>query len=197
MLQTENTKGPSMPATNRSRGRRSNRTASTRSRSPARPRKPDAIRMLKDDHQRVKKLFDQFERTRGDARKERLAETICEELKLHAKLEEELFYPAVREAIDDADLMDEAEVEHGSAKTLIRQIEASSASAEKFDAMVVVLGEYIKHHVKEEEGEMFKQARRSGVDLAALGEEMQKRKRELTGEKGPIGSFVAAVTGGR
>jgi hypothetical protein len=150
--------------------------------------------MLKEDHQRVTELFDQFERARGDGRKERLAKTICEELKLHARLEEELFYPAVRDAIDDADLMDEAEVEHGSAKALIRQIEASSASGDKFDALVTVLGEYIKHHVKEEEGDMFKQVRQSDLDLAVLGEEMQKRKRELTA-RGPIESLVAAVAG--
>jgi hypothetical protein len=152
--------------------------------------------MLKEDHQRVTAMFDRFERSRG-AGKERLAKTICDELKVHAKLEEEIFYPAVREAIDDAELMDEAEVEHASAKALIGQIEASSASSDKFAAMVVVLGEYIKHHVKEEEGDMFKQVRRSGLDLAALGEEMQARKRELTAERGPVGALVAAVTAGR
>lgn len=152
--------------------------------------------MLKEDHKRVTELFDRFERARGDAQKERLAETICEELKVHAQLEEELFYPAVREAIDDSALMNEAEVEHGSAKTLIRQIETSSAADDKFDAMVVVLGEYIRHHVKEEEGDMFKQVRRSGIDLAGLGAEMQKRKRELKVQKGPIDSLVAAVMGG-
>jgi hemerythrin-like domain-containing protein len=152
--------------------------------------------MLKDDHRKVEEMFDRFERTRGNGQKERLASTICEELKVHAKLEEELFYPAVREAIDDAEMMDEAEIEHGSAKDLIRQIEGSTPSDDKFDALVKVLGEYIKHHVKEEEGEMFKQVRQSDLDLEALGEQMQARKRELAGdERGAMGSLLAAATG--
>jgi hemerythrin-like domain-containing protein len=139
--------------------------------------------MLKEDHQRVKDMFDRFERAQSST-KEGLARTICEELKAHAQLEEELFYPAVREAIDDEDLMEEAEVEHDTAKYLIAKIEDASPSDESFDACVKVLGEYIKHHVKEEEGEMFKKVRRSRLDTAALGEQMAERKAALTGESG-------------
>jgi hemerythrin superfamily protein len=153
--------------------------------------------MLKDDHQHVRQLFDRFERTRGDAQKERLATTICNELKVHAQLEEELFYPAVRQAISESDLMNEAEVEHSSAKDLIGQIEGCSPSDERYDALVTVLGEYIKHHVKEEEGEMFKKVRQSELDLAALGQEMQERKQALMGEKKGEGRGIASMIFGR
>ena len=164
-----------------------------RSQSPKRAsaRKPDAIRMLKDDHKRVQALFERFERTRGETQKEKVAETICNELKVHAQLEEELFYPAARKAISDPDLMNEAEIEHQSAKALIAQIEGSSPANEKYDALVTVLGEYIRHHVKEEEGEMFKKVRQSELDLADLGERMQARKRSLLG--GPASRAVGRL----
>jgi len=153
--------------------------------------------MLKDDHQRVARLFERFERTRGETQKERLANTICDELKIHAQLEEELFYPAARQAIAEQDLLNEAEVEHASAKDLIAQIEGSFPADERYDALVTVLGEYIKHHVKEEEQEMFKKVRQSDLDLAALGEEMQKRKRALgeKGDGGGLGSLLFGRTG--
>jgi hypothetical protein len=130
-------------------------------------------------------MFDRFENVSGSDRKERLAEQICSELEVHAQLEEEIFYPAVRAAIDADDLMDEATVEHQSAKELIAQIRAMSPDDELYDAKVTVLGEYVKHHVKEEQGEMFPQARRSGVDLKQLAEQMRERKGELT-KGGPI-----------
>ena len=174
---------------NRSRARA--RRAPRAQRAP-RTRKPEAIGMLKEDHRRVEALFTKFERTKGDSQKERIASSICEELKLHAQLEEELFYPAAREATSAEDLMNEAEVEHATAKDLIRQIEGSSPSDERYDALVTVLGEYIRHHVKEEEGEMFRKVRASGLDLQELGERMQARKRELAkNEKG----FLTAILG--
>jgi hypothetical protein len=163
-----------------SRSRSSASRGSSRRSGSSRSGKADALKMLKEDHQRVKEMFDRFERSSGSA-KERIARTICEELKVHAQLEEDLFYPAVREAIDDEDLMNEAEVEHGSAKDLIAQIEESDPSDDRFDALVKVLGEYIKHHVKEEEGEMFKEVKRSELDTAELGEQMQEHKRQLVG----------------
>ena len=170
--------------------RRTTRRSSSRS---------DAISLLKDDHQRVRSMFERFERTRGDAQKERLAGQICDELKVHAQIEEEIFYPAVREAIEDDDLMNEAQVEHQSAKELIAQIESSSPSDERYDALVKVLGEYVLHHVKEEEREMFKQARGADLDLADLGEQLKERKRVLqsgsTGER--IAGRIASAMGSR
>jgi len=178
MARTHNTR--SIHTSRSARSGSTRKTTSKRSPSPG-SRKADAIRMLKEDHQRVGELFDRFEGTRGRAQKERIAAKICEELKVHAQVEEEIFYRAAREAIDDEALMNEAEVEHASAKDLIRQIEKSSSEDDpRYDALVKVLGEYIKHHVKEEEGEMFKQVRASEIDLVALGEQMQQRKRELS-----------------
>ena len=179
-------------ATAASRSRKSSRSRATarrsgdgrRSSASGRGQRSDALQLLKQDHARVKEMFDRFERSNGAA-KERLAQTICEELTLHAQLEEDVFYPAVREAIDDDEIMNEAEIEHGSAKDLIAQIERTSPDDERFDALVKVLGEYIKHHVREEEGEMFKQVRRSKLDTAALGEQMQEHKRSLAGDQEP------------
>lgn len=169
--------------TRKSSSRKKSTRRSPRSRSSRRAaaRKPDAIRMLKEDHQRVSALFERFERARGEDQKQKLAETICSELEVHARIEEEIFYPAVREAIDDDDLMNEAEVEHASAKDLIEQIEATSASDDKYDALVTVLGEYVKHHVKEEEQQMFKKARQAELDLAGLAQRLQERKESLQG----------------
>src|SRR5687767_425922 len=139
----------------------------------------DAITLLRTDHRNVQEMFDQFEKTRSGDRKKSLAEKICQELTVHAQIEEEIFYPAAREALREEDLIDEATVEHQSAKDLIAQIEGSSAGSELFDAKVKVLGEYIKHHVKEEQNEMFAQIRKTKLDLKALGEQMQARKMEL------------------
>ena len=176
----------------RKRSSRAPRKAASRRPATRASGKPDALRMLKEDHQRVQALFARFERTRGEAAKQRLAETICQELTLHARLEEEIFYPATRKAIRDDDLMNEAEVEHASAKDLIVQIEASSASDPRYDALVTVLGEYVKHHVKEEETEMFKKVREAGLDLRALGEAMQERKRALGGAEGQAKGTLAS-----
>jgi hemerythrin-like domain-containing protein len=142
-------------------------------------RPQDAIALLKADHANVQAMFERFEKTRQETTKQELARRICDELTVHATIEEEIFYPEVREEIGDEDLMDEATVEHASAKDLIAQIRRMKAGDELFDAKVTVLGEYIKHHVKEEHTEMFPKARKSGVDLKELGARLADRKHQL------------------
>lgn len=141
----------------------------------------DATKLLAEDHRRVEALFEKYQKARGDGSKEKLAREICTELKIHAAIEEEIFYPALRGKIDDADL-DEAYVEHDGAKVLINDIEAGGPDDDFYDAKVKVLQEEIEHHVREEEkmhGNIFQQARAADVDLMALGEEMAARKAEL------------------
>jgi hemerythrin superfamily protein len=141
----------------------------------------DATHILAADHRAVEGLFEEFEKATSSDRKAKLAAQICTELKIHAQIEEEVFYPALRGKIDD-DLLNEAYVEHDGAKVLINDLEASGPDDEFFDAKVTVLSEEIKHHVKEEEKQqdnMFQQARAADVDLEALGEQMLARKDEL------------------
>ena len=143
--------------------------------------KQNAIQLLSADHREVEELFEQFEKADDDGKKEEIARRICTELKVHAMIEEELFYPALRGKISDDDL-DEATVEHDGAKVLINDIEAGSPADDFYDAKVKVLQEQIEHHVKEEEREsdnIFFQARKTDVDLDALGEQMLARKMEL------------------
>ena len=148
----------------------------------------DAIEQLESDHQEVKALFDEYnelvDSDGSDGDKQAVAQEICAKLTAHALVEEELFYPAARDALDEPDLINEATVEHASAKDLIAQIEASDPSDEMFDAKVKVLGEYIEHHVREEEGEMFPKVRKTDMDLDDLGAEMFSRKEELLAELG-------------
>lgn len=142
----------------------------------------DAIALLVADHRDVAEMFKKFEEMgdRAKVSKKKLADQICEALVLHTTIEEEIFYPAVREASKDLeDVVDEAVVEHASAKDLIAQIQEMDPDDELYDAKVKVLGEQIEHHVEEEEKEMFPQVKKSGLDLAALGEEMKARKDEL------------------
>ncbi|MCR6646106.1 MAG: hemerythrin domain-containing protein [Terricaulis sp.] len=142
---------------------------------------PNAIRLLKNDHREVEDWSDAFEETSNGPRKQKLARQICTALTIHTKIEEEIFYPACREAGVEDDLMDEAVVEHGAAKKLIAEIEAGKPGDEHWDAKVKVLGEMIQHHVKEEEqmGGIFSKARRAGLDLEELGQKMQARKDAL------------------
>ena len=154
------------------------------SRSASSRRAPDAVALLKADHQVVQKLFDQFEKTRSEDRKGAIAGQICRELTVHAQIEEEIFYPAAREVLRDEDLIDEATVEHQSAKDLIRQIEGGKPGDGLFDAKVKVLGEYIRHHVKEEQNEMFPKIRKTKLDLKLVGEQLQARKLELVERAG-------------
>ncbi len=146
----------------------------------------DAIDLLKQDHDKVEKSFKEFEKL--DPEEESTLELVketCEDLKVHTTLEEEIFYPAAREAIDDEDLLNEAAVEHETAKMLIEQLENMEADDPNYRATFTVLGEYVRHHVKEEEGELFPAVKKSGLDLAALGEQMRARKQELTGRMEP------------
>lgn len=141
----------------------------------------DATHILAKDHRLVEGLFEQFEAAKRGDQKAKLASQICTELKIHAQVEEEVFYPALKGKIDD-DLLKEAYVEHDGAKVLINDIEASGPDDEFFEAKVKVLSEEIKHHVKEEEKQhdnMFKQARAADVDLDTLGERILARKEEL------------------
>jgi hypothetical protein len=141
----------------------------------------DAISLLKVDHRQVKGWFSAFEKARSESRKQDLANKICAALKVHTRIEEEIFYPAFLEHAQEEDIHHEAVVEHDGAKKLIAEIEAAGPTDEYFDAKVTVLSEMIKHHVKEEEqpGGMFAKARKSDMDLAELGKQLAARKREL------------------
>jgi len=148
----------------------------------------DACTFLDNDHKAVKKLFKAYEelmesKARSTAQKKlELAREICQELTVHATIEEEIFYPALRAVLKETDLLAEAEVEHAGAKDLIAQIEAAQEANEMFDAKVTVLGEYIDHHVKEERNEIFPKARAiKKLDLVAMRDELEARKEALMG----------------
>ena len=146
--------------------------------------KQDALKLLAQDHREVEALFEKFEKAKDDDKKEQIARQICTELKVHAMIEEEIFYPALEGKIDEDDLK-EAYVEHDGAKVLINDIEAGSRESEFYDAKVKVLQEEIEHHVKEEERRLdvlFTHARKADLDMDVLGEEMAVRKAELTPE---------------
>lgn len=144
---------------------------------------PDAIALLTGDHRRVRQLFDEYEEIAGQAEQEdlqsELAEQICFELSVHALVEQEIFYPAVRAAIDDDELIDEAEAEHASVKDLIGQLEDMQAGEARFDALVKVLSEQVEHHVSEEEGGMFAKVRHARLDLDGLGRQIGVRRQEI------------------
>ena len=143
--------------------------------------KPDAVAQLKADHRKVEDLFAKFEAAKGDGRRKALAEQICMELTIHTRIEEDIFYPACKGAVED-DLLQEAYVEHDAAKVLIAEIEAGGPDDEFYNAKVKVLSEMIEHHVEEEERRvegMFSQARKAGLDMDALGDRMAAEKAEL------------------
>ena len=146
--------------------------------------KMDAIALLKKDHRAVEDLFADFEKSSGDGRKQKLAEQICLELSVHAQIEEEIFYPACEGKVEE-DLLKESYVEHDGAKVLIAEILGGGASDEFYDSKVKVLSEEIEHHVQEEERRMeglFAQARKAGLDMNALGEQLAARKQQLTSD---------------
>jgi hemerythrin-like domain-containing protein len=151
----------------------------------------DACDLLDADHKKVQKMFKEYEeltgsRARSAAQKKMdLAHQICLELTVHTQIEDEIFYPACREAIKDTDILDEATVEHQSARELIEQIEQAAEADDMFDAKVKVLGEYVNHHIKEERNELFPKARSARkLDLVALRDELEARKEELMEEMG-------------
>lgn len=139
----------------------------------------NALTMLKKDHDKVKGLFEKFEKARGEQKKKALAEEAIRELKVHATLEEEIFYPAVRNALKAKDLLDEATEEHHVAKVLIAELTSLPLEIERYEAKFTVLAENVRHHIKEEEGEMFPQARKSRIDLKEIGDLMANRKEAL------------------
>ena len=160
----------------------------------SRQQKMDAVALLKADHRKVEELFAKFEKARDDERKRTLVKEICTELAVHCMIEEEIFYPACTGKVED-DTVDEAYVEHDGAKVLIAELMQSDPDNEFYDAKVKVLSEDIKHHVKEEEkrGEgLFAQARAAGLDLEALGEQLEARKEELLAEFSDGHSAAAA-----
>jgi hemerythrin superfamily protein len=138
-----------------------------------------AIDLLEEDHRLVEGFFDEYEKLEAAPEKEQLGLKICLALQVHAQIEEEIFYPAAREAIEKAELIDEAIVEHAAAKQLIAEIEGMDASDELYDAKIKVLGEQVSHHIEEEEGELFPQVKSSKLDLDGLGKKMAERKATL------------------
>lgn len=154
-------------------------TGSTRPRRSRNGSARDALQLLRADHRKVQELFDRYGKARGEDKKAQLAREICAELKVHTQIEEEVFYTAAREVLSGEGLIDEATVEHASAKDLIEQIEREAPGDELFDAKVTVLGEYVKHHIKEEQNDLFPKLKRSRLDLGALGERLAERKKAL------------------
>ena len=156
---------------------------------PATTAPQDAIALLEADHQEVDALFDHYEDLTDDADKKSVATEICLALKVHTQIEEEIFYPAARDATGDADLLDEAAVEHAGAKTLIAEIEAMQPGQPLYDAKITVLGEQVRHHVEEEEEELFPEMRETKLDLDKLGAKLAARKSELTAAMTPPASL--------
>lgn len=158
---------------------------------------PDALDLLKADHDKVKSLFREFEDLRGsddeDERKGELVDEICYELTVHTMIEDEIFYPVLRSVIDDDDMMDEADVEHAGARELISQLEVMYPGDDHYDATVTVLGEEIAHHIDKEETDMFDAARQAGLDLDELGEQLAARKDELDEDLSSPATSIDAI----
>lgn len=146
----------------------------------------DATALLRADHKAVDELFEQFESARSPNKKKALVAQICTELTVHAQIEEEIFYPSVKQVLKDKGLIPEAIVEHQTLKALIEQIEGIEPDGEMYDAKVKVLSEYVRHHVKEEQNEIFPMVKDSKLDLVAMGEQMLERKEELLAEHGVV-----------
>ena len=171
-MATATRKTAAAKATRKAPAKKTSRAASTSSGQ-------DAIALLRADHKKVSALYEQYENTRSAARKKALVATICQELSIHAQVEEEIFYPAVKAALKDKELVPEAQVEHASLKELIAQVKDKEPDGEMFDAKIKVMSEYTKHHVKEEQNEMFPKAKATRLDMDELGARIAARKEEL------------------
>jgi hemerythrin superfamily protein len=147
------------------------------------PKAQEATALLRADHKLVSGLFAEYEKTRAAARKKALVSRICAELSVHAQLEEEIFYPAIKQALKDKELVPEATVEHATLKQLIAQVEGVEPDGEMFDAKIKVMSEYVKHHVKEEQEEMFPKAKATRLDMVELGAQLSQRKAELIAQR--------------
>lgn len=149
----------------------------------------DALDVLAEDHKKVIKIFDQFKKLKSQSdtsedEKQTLVQNASTELTIHTQVEEELFYPMLRDSIDEPDLLDEAQVEHASARQLINELAAMQPDDELYDAKFTVLGEYMKHHIREEETELFPKAKKANLDLEAMGDDIRQRKQQLREELG-------------
>ena len=155
-------------------------TALKKTASPAKaPKIQEATALLRADHKAVASLFEQYESSRSPTKKQALVAQICMELTVHAQIEEEIFYPQVKAALQDKELIPEATVEHATLKDLIAQLEDGNPNDELYDAKVKVLSEYVSHHVKEEQNEIFPKVKASKLDLQAIGEQLLQRKEQL------------------
>jgi len=181
-----------MPSPHTTTGKRATKRSSSASKTGSAAKKTsssasranDAVSLLKTDHRTVEKLFGQFERSKDESQKQQVAQQICQELRVHSQLEEELVYPTSREFLKDDEIVNEAVVEHQAVKDLIQQIEGMAASDEMFDAKVTVLKEQVEHHVQEEEKEFFPQIQKTDMDLKGIGEQLMMRKRDLMAQMG-------------
>ena len=173
-----------MPASKTTRASATSRNTPARKSASSRGRAQDAIAILRADHRKVSELFEQYESTRSAAKKQTIVATICQELTIHAMVEEEIFYPEVKAALRDKELVPEAIVEHATLKEFIAQVDGKVPDGEMFDAKIKVMSEYVKHHVKEEQNEMFPKVRKSKLDLRELGMRMAFRKEELAKQLG-------------
>jgi hemerythrin-like domain-containing protein len=145
----------------------------------------DALDLLAEDHRRVGSMFDRYDAAADETARRRLADAICDELSIHAQLEQELFYGALRDAVGGSEaLVDDAEVEHGTLRHIVETLQEATPGQRHYDANVRVLGVYLRQHVEEEQERLFPRARESGMDLVGLGREMQARRRQLLEERG-------------
>jgi len=174
-----------MATTTKTKAKLKSARAATKAQAAPKTPGPDAISLLEADHREVEDYFETYESLADNAEKKALADKICLALKVHAQIEEEFFYPPAREETGDGDLIDEAIVEHMGAKTLIAQIEAGLPGQPLYDAKVKVLSEQVRHHVEEEEKELFPEVRQTNIDLDALGAKLAARKAELMAALSP------------